>query len=181
MTVPVYNYSDNLESERLRTRFMNIDDAHAWTGFYKDKEAVELFPRYGDKSDEELARLWIERQLARYANNRLGLQAIIDKKTNEWIGQAGLMIQEVDGLEEVEVGYHVFKKYWGQGYAPEAAKLFLDYGFKNNFADSIISIIDTRNTKSQRVADKNGLTREKQTVWLDLNVYIYRIGKADWK
>lgn len=87
------------------------------------------------------------------------------------------MLQEVDGKPELEVGYHIFKKYWGQGYAPEAAKAFLHYGFENKWAPSIISIIDIRNTKSQRVADKNGLKREKQTKWADWDVFIYRTGE----
>ncbi|MFZ1677386.1 MAG: GNAT family N-acetyltransferase, partial [Saprospiraceae bacterium] len=149
--------------------------------FFKDEEAIELMPTYGLTTNKERATRWIEKQLDRYATNRMGHQALIDRNTNEFIGQAGLLVQEVDGITELEVGYHVFKKYWGQGYAPEAARLFLNYGFKNNLSDSIISIIDTRNLKSQRVADKNGLLREKQTTWSDLNVYIYRIDKVNWK
>jgi RimJ/RimL family protein N-acetyltransferase len=85
------------------------------------------------------------------------------------------MVQEVDGVNEIEVGYHIFKKYWGLGYAPEAAKLFIDYAFQNELTDSVISIIDIRNIKSQRVAEKNGLKREKQTIWSGLEVHIYRI------
>ncbi|MGB4849238.1 MAG: GNAT family N-acetyltransferase [Saprospiraceae bacterium] len=163
------------------TRFLTLDDISAWTDFFKDEEAIELMPTYGLTTNKERATRWIEKQLDRYATNRMGHQALIDRNTNEFIGQAGLLVQEVDGITELEVGYHVFKKYWGQGYAPEAARLFLNYGFKNNLSDSIISIIDTRNLKSQRVADKNGLLREKQTTWSDLNVYIYRIDKVNWK
>lgn len=47
--------------------------------------------------------------------------------------------------------------------------------------DYVISIIDKGNIKSQRVADKNGLFRNKETTWNNLNVYIYRINKEDWK
>ena len=90
-------------------------------------------------------------------------------------------MQEVDRETEIEVGYHIFKRFWGQGFAPEAAKLFIDYAFKNNLSNSIISIININNIRSQQVAEKNGLVREKQTNWLDLNVYIYRIKKEDWR
>lgn len=176
-----YIYQDNLQSPRLQTRFLTRSDIEIWTDFFKDKEAIELMPTYGLITNEERATRWIEKQLDRYATNRMGHQALIDKKTNAFIGQAGLLVQEVDGRIELEVGYHVFKKFWGQGYAPEAAKLFLHHAFENNLSDSVISIIDTRNLKSQRVADKNGLHCEKQTTWSDLNVYIYRIEKANWK
>jgi RimJ/RimL family protein N-acetyltransferase len=106
---------------------------------------------------------------------------LLEKESNEFIGQCGLIKQEVDGKTEIEVGYHVFKKYWGRGFAPEAAKIFLEYAFNNNLSDSVISIIHVGNTKSQRVADKNGLTREKQTRWSDLDVFIYRMHKATWQ
>ena len=178
---PTYKYHDNLETERLLTRFLTPEDILIWSDFFKDKEAVDLFPTYGLTTNEERAKHWVDRQLARYNEKRFGLQALIDKKTNAFIGQSGIMKQEVDGKIEIEAGYHIFKKYWGQGYAPEAAKLFIDYAFRNNLAKSVISIIDVRNVKSQRVADKNGLKREKQTRWSDLDVFIYRIDKEKWK
>ena len=138
---------------------MTNDDVLIWTDFYKDKEAVELLPIFGLASIEDHAKNWIDRQLSRYNKSGFGLQALLNKQTNEFIGQCGIIKQEVDGQFEIEVGYHIFKKYWGQGYAPEAAQLFINYAFQNNLADSVISIIDVRNIKSQRVAYKNGLKR----------------------
>ncbi|HEV7348841.1 GNAT family N-acetyltransferase [Telluribacter sp.] len=126
MTSP-YNYRDGLESERLYTRFLTPDDAETWKQFFEDREAVEFFPDFGLTTTEERAALWIKRQLGRYEEKRFGLQALFTKQTHEFVGQGGLLMQEVDGLRETEVGYHVFKKYWGQGYAPEAARLFIKY------------------------------------------------------
>jgi ribosomal-protein-alanine N-acetyltransferase len=174
-------YRDKLESQRLITRFLTINDIPAWSKFFDDKEAVELFPTYGLTTSEERASHWMQKQLTRYQERTFGLQALIDKKTNEFIGQSGIAKQIVDGKTEIEVGYHVFKKYWGQGYAPEAAKLFIDYAFQNNLTDSVISIIDIRNFKSQIVAQKNGLEKDSQTRWSDLDVFIYRIKKENWK
>ncbi len=175
-----YTYEDNLQSPRLITRKLTENDIILWTDFFKDKEAIQFFPAFAD-SDEERSKHWIERQLTRYEENRFGLQALIDKDTKKFIGQCGLLTQEVDGKTEIEVGYHIFKKYWGQGFAPEAARLFIEFAFKNNLTESVISIIHVENIKSQRVADKNGLIREKPTNWLDLDVYIYRIKKENWK
>lgn len=176
-----YKYQANLESARLITRFLTTEDILRWTDFFKDKDAVELFPTYGLTLNEDRAKHWIHKQLTRYNENSYGLQALFHKKTNEFIGQCGIIKQEVDGKIEIEVGYHVFKKYWGQGYAPEAAKLFIDYAFENAITNSLISIIDIQNIKSQIVADKNGLKREKQTKWSGLDVFIYRIEKENWK
>jgi ribosomal-protein-alanine N-acetyltransferase len=174
MSAP-YIYEDHLETERLFTRFLTPEDILVWTNFFKDKEAVELFPTFGLNTNEERAKYWIDKTIARYKENRFGLQALIDKNSNEFIGQCGLIEQVVDNETEIEVGYHIFKRYWGQGYAPEASRIFIDYAFKNKITDSVISIIDVRNIKSQRVADKNGLKRVKQTNWSGVDVFIYRI------
>lgn len=156
-------------------------DVTTWAMFFDDEEAAAFLPTFGLSSSHERAKYWIQRQLDRYKENSFGLQALIDKKTNQFVGQCGLVKQEVDEQIEIEVGYHIFKQFWGQGYAPEAAKLFIEYAFENNLADSIISIIDIGNIKSQIVADKNGLKREKRIKWNNNDVYIYRISSISHK
>ena len=176
-----YIYEEHLQSPRLITRKLTMDDIEPWTEFFADKQAIEYFPSGQFESDRARSQQWIEKQLDRYANNRFGLQALIDKEHNRFIGQCGLLEQQVDGKTEIETGYHIFKKYWGNGFAPEAARLFIDYAFKNNLAKSVISIIDKRNIRSQRVADKNGLIREKETNWMGLDVFIYRVTSEAWR
>ena len=169
-----YRYEDQLASPRLRTRFIVPEDTVTWMEFFKDPEAIELFPTYGLNTLEERVQHWIDKQLTRYSENRYGHQILLHKETGEVIGQSGLLLQEVDGTPELEVGYHMLKKHWGKGYAPEAARMFLSYAFEHALADSVISIIDVRNDKSMRVAEKNGLRREKRTTWNGLDMYIYR-------
>jgi RimJ/RimL family protein N-acetyltransferase len=174
----MYIYQDNLESKRIITRFLNSNDILIWSEFFSDKEAAEFLPNFENKSNLDRATHMINKQLDRYKNEKFGLQVIIDKNTNAFIGLCGLLAQEVEGKIEIEVGYHMFKKYWGQGYATEAAKLFIDFAFKNKVADTIISIIDIGNIKSQKVALKNGLTIERKIKWYDLeDVYVFRIRK----
>lgn len=176
-----YKYEDHLLTERLITRFLTPEDIRVWTHFFKDKDATAFFPNLEFDTDEEKARWWVERQLTRYRESRFGLQALVHKHTKEFIGQCGLLTQEVDGVEEVELAFDIFKKYWGQGYAPEAAQAFLQYAFRNHLAPSVISIIDVRNTKAQRVAWKCGMAREKETQWAGIDVVIYRISKEKWE
>ncbi len=159
---------------------LEADDAREWSAFFSDREAIQFFPASTAESNAERARQWIDKQLNRYAEQKFGLQALIDKETNEFIGQCGLLTQEIDGITETEVGYHIFKKYWGRGFAPEAARMFISYAFQNSLATSVISIIDRRNLRSLRVADKNGLLWEKETSWAGLSVYVYRINKNSW-
>jgi ribosomal-protein-alanine N-acetyltransferase len=172
-----YIYEDGLETERLFTRFLVPEDVKAWSDFFADPEALEFFPFVEPAPNEVRAKNWIEKQLTRYREQRYGLQALIDKKTGEMVGQCGLLAQDIDGKIEVEVGYSLLKKFWGKGYATEAAIRFKEYGFAKDQAESIISIIDIHNVRSQNVAEKNGMTRGKQVLWWNMNVFIYRIEK----
>jgi len=66
-------------------------------------------------------------------------------------------MQEVDGVEEVEIGYHIRRDLWGQGLATEAAQACRDYGFSQLGFDKLISLINPANIASRRVAEKNGM------------------------
>lgn len=170
----MYLYQDDLESDRLYTKFLSSDVIECWLPFFESEKATKLFPDFGVDSPAEKAKYWFNLQLDRYASNRYGLQGIYRKEDNLLIGQSGLLLQEVDGILELEVGYHFLPLYWGKGYAPEAAEIFINYAKENQLAESIISIIDIRNSNSIRVAEKNGLTLDKSTTWKDLNVHIFR-------
>ncbi len=124
-----------------------------------------------------LCQEWFEKQMWRYANKKGGTNLLIHKISHEIVGWCGLLVQTVDGAEELEVGYSIIPKYWGMGFAPEAAKKCIDHAFANNLADSIISIIQVDNKESIRVAEKNGLAKEKETIYHNNRVYIYRIRK----
>lgn len=173
----MYQYTDGLVSERLTTRFLTKDDVPAWEEFFTYPEAVELIPEPFFIPGANNAGPWIERQMKRYADQKYGMQALIEKATGSFIGMCGLMLQEVDGMQELEVGYHLIKRFWGKGYAPEAARLFINYVFNNNISPYVISIIDTRNARSAKVAEKNGLRISKTSSWNNMATNIYRIDK----
>lgn len=101
--------------------------------------------------------------------------ALVEKETNVLVGWCGLLVQVVDGKEELEVGYSLLPAYWGKGYATEASRRCLELAFENQLAESLISIIQIHNTPSQRVAERNGLIRERQTTYHGNPVFIYRI------
>lgn len=176
----MYKYEDQLCSERLRTRFIQESDINAWTEFTADEACTEFIPLFGDITDP-LGRSehWINRQLTRYKEQTYGLQWLVDKQSGETIGQCGLLLQSLNGQPALEVGYHILKKHWGKGYAPEAAALFLNYAFQNQLADRVISMIKTGNDKSKRVAEKNGLTLQEQTVWNGIEVWIYGVSAQE--
>lgn len=176
-----YSYKEGLQSERLYTRKLTLGHVPAWAEFFKDPVATEFLGTHVKETHEESARVWIERQMNRYEDSLYGLQALHDKHTGEFIGLCGLIMQDMNGDMQLEVGYHILSRHWGKGYAPEAARLFIDYAFDELQKDTIISIIVVGNTKSERVAQKNGLWPERRVEWKGYDVNLFRMDKDKWK
>ncbi len=174
------NYPLRIETARLWTRPVTMDDQHAWAAFLADAEATRFLPSPDGQSPAQRAAAWMVKQLGRYADARYGMMALIHKETGAFIGQCGLLSQTVDEVAELEVGYHIFPQYWRQGFASEAAQAMRDLGFENNLAASIISLIHQQNQGSQAVARANGMLLERSTHFLGLDAYVFRIWREEW-
>jgi ribosomal-protein-alanine N-acetyltransferase len=107
-----------------------------------------------------------------------GMNALISKASGELIGICGLLVQTVDDIQELEIGYSVLPKFWLKGYAFEAAQKCKEHAFENNFSDSLISIIHVDNIPSQKVARKNGMHLDKTTAYKDNPVHIFRVNQG---
>ncbi len=169
-----YLYEDQLYSDRLFTRFLRPEDMETWEPFFENKLCTQFLSNFPDLSPMEKAKHMIDKQIERYDQKRYGLQMISNRIDNKPIGLCGLLLQQVDDVVELEVGYHFLYQHWGFGYATEAASIMIEYARKNKLSDSVISIIDLLNYKSQAVAERNGFVREKELLYFGDEVYIYR-------
>jgi RimJ/RimL family protein N-acetyltransferase len=118
---------------------------------------------------------WIERNLRRYEQYGYGKWSVILKSEQKLVGDCGLAVQEVDGVEELEVGYLFNKNYWHRGLATEAARGCLDYAFNQLGRRRIISMIRPENLPSRRVAERNGLKIEQEVLWKGYQHYVYAL------
>lgn len=116
-----------------------------------------------DFSDNDV-QIWLDRQIKRYEKYGFGLWAIILKKTDEMIGQAGLTIQSYRNTEVLEVGYLLKEKFWHCGYATEAALGCKKYAFEVLGSHSVYSIIKADNIASIRVAERIGMSKEDEFI-----------------
>lgn len=169
------------ETNRLRFRLLNRDDFNIWIDLFKDKSVGGFLGMADLSSPQEQCEKWFEACENRYKNDLGGMNVLIDKSTNILVGQCGILIQEVDGIKEFEIGYSILPKYWSMGYATEAAKKCRDFAFSNFYMKSLISIIHIENIKSEKVAIKNGMTKTKETMFKNIPVNIFRITKSEWE
>jgi [ribosomal protein S5]-alanine N-acetyltransferase len=161
-----------LETQRLSLREFQHEDLDALAAILSDRETMRYYPMSFDRA---AVADWIQRNRTRYANDGHGLWAMILKSTRELVGDCGLVRQSVDAVDEIEIGYHVRRDLWNQGYASEAARSCRDYGFANLEVDRLISLIRPENVASRRVAEKNGMTIWKEVTKADLLHYVYAI------
>ncbi len=169
---------DGQTTARLSFRLLSTADFDAWLPFCSDPDAVRFIGLPQEETPEGRCRDWFERIEARYREDRGGMNALIERSTGAFVGQAGLLVQEVDGQAELEISYSLLPRFRGQGYAAEAARKCRDYAFEQGFADSLISIIHVENAPSARVARKNGLQPTKRTVFKGFPVDIFRIERS---
>ena len=105
------------------------------------------------------------------------MNVLIDKKSGKFVGQCGLLIQVVDGIE-LEVGYSIMPEFRNQGFASEASQKCIQYAFEKGLQESVISIIHVDNVESEKVALKNKMVLDRRTIYNNNPVNIYRIKKT---
>lgn len=164
-----------LETERLLLREITHLDSEELLKIWGDAETMSLFPK--TLNPQEMGE-WIDRNLKRYESYGHGVWAVILKDSLQFVGDCGLVIQEVDGVEELEVGYHFNRNFCGLGLATEAALGCLDYGFNRLGSRRIISMIRPENLSSRRLAERNGLKVEKEIFWRGFQHYVYVIERG---
>lgn len=146
-------------SARLAFREMSrddLDDMHLLLG---DPDVMTYYPR--PKTRQEAAH-WIEWNRGLYSTYGFGLW-LLTTGDGIFVGDCGLTPQVVDGVTELEVGYHVMPALQNRGYATEAAAASRDFARTVLGASRLIAIIHPDNRPSQRVAEKIGLHPEKRT------------------
>jgi len=113
-----------LTSRRLVLHEMTDADLDDMAALLGDPEVMRYYP--APKSRGE-AQAWISRSQQRYREHGFGLWTVCLRDSGEFVGDCGLVRQRVDGMDEVEVGYHVRTALQGNGYATEAAAACLDF------------------------------------------------------
>jgi len=169
------------ETERLKFRLLEPADFDTWIELFKDPASAGFLGMAHLESPQKQCEEWFSRCEKRYQDDLGGMNVLIDKNTGAFIGQCGLLIQEVDGVSELEIGYSILPQHRNLGYATEAARKCRDVAFTNSYAGSLLSIINVNNISSEKVARRNGMKKTKRTIFRDMPVNIFRIEKKDWE
>jgi RimJ/RimL family protein N-acetyltransferase len=147
-----------LTSERLRLRPWRDEDLPAFAALNADPEVMEHFPKCltREESDQMAGRI-----RERIAQQGFGAWAVEVPGVSDFIGFTGLGVPVMDThfTPCVEIAWRLARQFWGFGYATEAARLALDYGFKVVKLEEIVAFTFVGNQRSRRVMERLGMTR----------------------
>ncbi len=178
-----------LETERLRLRRWQEPDLAPFIELNADRAVMEHFPSVLDATEVELM---LGRIQAHFDRHGFGLWATEVLETGCFIGFVGLAVPtwSASFTPCVEIGWRLAREAWGNGYAPEAARACLTFGYEELGLDEILSFTVPGNRKSRRVMEKIGMAHSPADDFehpliepghpLRRHV-VYRLLKNDWR
>ena len=147
-----------IETERLILRHLELSDGTAMMHVFGDAEVMH----FGDGvQTRDWVEAWLRTSIENYRRRGFGPYAVVERISGNVIGYCGLYsFPDVNGQEEIELGYRLQRTAWEHGYATEAAGSVRDFAFQTLNIRRLIALIDPMNLASLRVAEKIGMHYE---------------------
>jgi RimJ/RimL family protein N-acetyltransferase len=147
-----------IETDRLYLRELTMEDAPELAKVLSDPESMIY---YDAPLNQEKVKKWIGWNLENYQKYKHGLWAVVLKDGDRFIGDCGITMQEIDNETVPEIGFHILKECWGQGYATEAAMACKKYAFDVLNYPSVYSYTTLEHKASQKIVEKIGMREYK--------------------
>ncbi|MEO5721819.1 MAG: GNAT family N-acetyltransferase [Chthoniobacterales bacterium] len=148
-----------LETERLRLRWVTLDDAAFLLEVMNDPAFIANVADRGLRTPDAAARYMSEKILPSYEQFGFGMNVVELKATGRAIGTCGLFKRET--MEHVDIGYAFLREFWGQGYALEAATAVMAHGCDVLRIPKIVAMTAPTNESSIKLLEKLGLRFER--------------------
>ncbi|NQX86381.1 MAG: GNAT family N-acetyltransferase [Flavobacteriaceae bacterium] len=165
------------KTNRLYLRELTLEDALHFFEMNTDNAVIKYT---GDVPFASIAaaKEFLKAYQCNYVNYKMGRWAVCLKTTNAMIGWCGLKYHPKENF--ADIGYRFYKKHWNKGYATEATKAALAYGFSVLKLDCIVAHVHKDNIGSQKVALKSGLHFVKDFIHEDEPAKCYVITKRNY-
>ena len=166
-----------METERLVLRMFRESDTDAYAEMLADPEVMRFL---GGKPLPR-AEAWrnMAMVLGHWHLRGFGFWAVEEKESGELVGRVGCWRPE--GWPGLEVGWTLRRRFWGRGYATEAARASMNYVFQVLDQTRVISLIDPDNVNSIRVAERLGERPEGEWEVFGTKVIIYAVGREEFR
>lgn len=181
-----------LTTDRLIIREFEEADWQPLYEYASDPEAVRY--RLSEAKTEQQTCDFIQWAIAQAQEQprKIYNLAIALRQDNRLLGECELYIENfhhADNFDDSQarIGYAFNPKYWGQGYATEAVRELIAFGFENLRLHRIYAPCTPANVASVRVLEKVGMRREghfRESLWMRgswVDVLLYAILDREWQ
>jgi ribosomal-protein-alanine N-acetyltransferase len=150
------------QTERLWLRAPSADDIPSILALWQDAEVTRHIggPRDPRPVEDHFQRYVVDPQHMA-AEERDWWWSIVELGTKRFVGLGSLSEKDVDGQVDLELGYFLLPAHWRKGYASEASRRVVQFGFSQLGRSSLIAIIDPHNAASLAVARRLGMSYER--------------------
>lgn len=147
-----------IHTARLHLRLWRDEDLPAFAALNADPRVMEFLPKPLDRAESDARAASIR---AHFARHGFGLWAVEAPGVADFIGFVGLSVPQFEApfMPCVEIGWRLAREHWGSGYATEAARAALDFGFQRQGLEEIVSFTVPANRRSRGVMERIGMTR----------------------
>ena len=152
-------YMHIIETKRLIIKEYSYDDIPKLNIILSNPKTMSFWPTPFTLQQTEN---WISTNIIRYGSFGYGRWAIILKETGILIGDCGIMVSNLDGTQENDLGYIIHHPYWHNGLAFEAASACKEYAFNNLGLKRLCANMAFDHIASRQVAEKIGMEKEKE-------------------
>jgi RimJ/RimL family protein N-acetyltransferase len=166
-----------IATPRLVLRAFTAEDAEALHRLLSEEGVLRYFPATDPPSMDRVQQM-ISRLLTHWQERGYGLWAVESQSSGQLLGRCGL--QYVTELDGAEVDFILGKAFWGRGFATEAARASLQFGFELGL-ERVVGIAHVQNKASQRVLEKVGMTLVEQRQFWGIGCYLYAIERAAYQ
>ncbi|HEY4346024.1 MAG TPA: GNAT family N-acetyltransferase [Gaiellaceae bacterium] len=182
------NAPTELNTERLLLRQWKASDLEPFAELNADPETMRYFPAPLTRAESDAL---VDRASAQIHERGWGIWAVEVRSTGDFIGFVGLDVPRFEAhfTPAVEIGWRLLRADWGHGYATEAARASLAFGFDELRLDEIVAMTVVANDRSRRVMERLGMTHDpgddfehpllEEASPLRRHV-LYRLASSDW-
>jgi RimJ/RimL family protein N-acetyltransferase len=148
-----------LSSSRLCLRRWREEDREAFAAMNTDTRVMEFFRSSLSRAESDAM---VDRIQKHFSEHGFGLWAIEVPDVAAFVGFAGLAVARFSAhfTPCVEVGWRLAFEHWGRGYATEAARLALGYGFGTLALPEVVAFTSATNHRSRAVMERLGMRRD---------------------
>jgi RimJ/RimL family protein N-acetyltransferase len=170
--------AEEMETARLRMRLFTPDDLDRMCEITSNPD-VTRYIGYGEPLTREETRANLEKIMNGFRRRGYGRWALERRDTGALIGYCGLSSGNPD--VGIELAYMLAREEWGRGFAVEAARASLRYGFEALGVESIAGLTFHDNLRSRAVLERVGMKFIRDAHYYDFACVHYAAARADWR